>query len=329
MARSAVLFLIFNRPDLTSQTFQAIRRARPQRLYIAADGPRSGRTGDAQLCLSAREIATDVDWPCEVFTLFREKNLGCKIAVSTAIDWFFAHEEEGIILEDDCLPSESFFAFCDELLDRYRNDTRVMSIVGNNAIERPAEADSYFFSRHCRVWGWATWRRAWAFYDVSMRTWPAFRDQRKLRAWSTGEFEFERYWTTVLDRTFKGEIDTWDYQWMFATWANNGLSIRPSRNLVTNLGFGQHGTHTLDPFHPQANAARAELEFPLRHPSHVFRDLDMDCETQRVQFSKPIRRWQLLRRASGKIQRVLEAYRVRRLGLPLGTLKVGDAREIV
>jgi hypothetical protein len=312
---SPVLFLVFRRPEPTARVFQAIRAARPARLYIAADGARGDKPGEMELCAAVREIVAAVDWPCEVKTLFRDANLGCKIAVSSAIDWFFASEEQGIILEDDCLPSPSFFAYCDALLHHHKDDERVMSICGSNAINVPAVgAESYFYSRHCRVWGWATWRRAWQHYDVTMGDWPEFRVQRGLQHWSSDEYEFESYWTDILDRTFAGEIDTWDYQWMFACWAHGGLACRPYQNLISNLGFGEDATHTFDSEHPNANAARHDLSLPIVHPGRIFRNLYADQVTQRTQFSKRLERWELRKRAVRKVRYMLQLQHRKRIG---------------
>ncbi len=311
MTSSAILFLVHCRPEPTARVFEAIRKARPRRLYVAADGPRD-RPGEPGRCDEVRAIATAIDWPCELHTLFRDTNLGCKYAVSSAIDWFFAAEQEGIILEDDCLPSESFFPYCDELLERYRDDKRVMSICGSNTLEPPESETSYFFSRHCRVWGWATWRRAWAYYDIDMKGWPEFRDTRQFRIWAGGELFFEQYWTRVLSRTAAGEIGTWDYQWMFACWANSGLACRPHYNMISNLGFGEDATHTLDPNHPHANAHAHEIEFPLVHPANVIRDATADRNTQAGQFAKPMRRWHLRRRVRRLLGRLRDRAHKRR-----------------
>jgi hypothetical protein len=173
--KSAVLFLVFSRPHLTAQVMATIRAAQPKRLYVAADGPRK-RPGEDELCNEARRIATEVDWPCEVRTLFRDTNLGCRVGVSTAMDWFFEHEKEGIILEDDCVPSQSFFPYCAELLDRYRDDARIMCISGDNPRARPVQRrESYVFSRYPLIWGWATWQRAWRLYDATRSSWPEYR----------------------------------------------------------------------------------------------------------------------------------------------------------
>lgn len=331
MTSSPVLFLIFNRPGPTSQVFEAIRAARPARLYVAADGPRPDRDELAK-CEAARQIATSVDWPCDVKLLFRDENLGCKRAVARAIDWFFAHEERGIILEDDCLPDPSFFPYCDELLERYASDDRIMSICGSNTLKPEVLPDtSYFFSRHTRVWGWATWRRAWALYDAELESWPFMRDAMMLYGLAAGDRQFVDYWTDVLDRTAAGLVDTWDYQWMFSCWANSGLAIRPHGNLISNLGFGEDATHTMDPNSSEGNRPRVPMALPLVHPKHVVRDVIADHHTQIGQFSKG-RKWTIYRRIRLRlalmgfpdVDPILELRGVKRMPRPEGMPRSAD-----
>lgn len=271
-----VLFLTFNRPDTTAQVMEAIRIARPPRLYIAADGPRD-RPGEMELCARTRQIATDINWSCELKTLFREQNLGCRVSVSGALDWFFSEEEDGIILEDDCVPSSSFFPYCRELLERYRSDKRIMCISGNNFQGgHRVTPHSYYFSRYVHCWGWASWRRAWRLYDRDMRLWPECRESSLLRAWGGCNNGFVEYWTNIFDQTARGVIDTWDYQWVLTCWMNNGLTCLPRDNLVTNIGFGVSATHTHDAQGPFANMPACAMEFPLVHPKIVSRDVDAD-----------------------------------------------------
>lgn len=270
---TAVLLLVFNRPEVTHRVFEAIRSAKPARLYVAADGPRADRPAEAAKCEAARAIASRVDWPCEVRTLFRKENLGCKRAVSSAIDWFFEHEEQGIILEDDCLPSQSFFWFCQQLLERYRNDSRVWQIAGTAFLERELDAPrecSYFFSRYGPVWGWASWRRVWRHADPDLAQWREMRAEPNLR--SAYPDRAERAARRKLgDRLFAGEIDTWDYQWGMIKNFQSGLSVIPRRSLIVNLGFGPEATHT-HMEHPFAASKACELRFPLRHPPFVLAD---------------------------------------------------------
>jgi hypothetical protein len=277
--RSPVLFLVFNRPDTTRQVFEAIRMARPPKLYVAADGPRVNRTGEAQACIEVRNISSAVDWPCEVRTLYREHNLGCKNGVSSAISWFFSHEPEGIILEDDVLPISTFFAFCDELLERYRNDDRVSMITGCNLIDKDFHAnDSYFLSYYCNIWGWASWRRVWRHYDVVMTKWPVWRDGGGLAKISSRRFLFEPYWRSVFNKAYEGKIDTWDYQWTFTCWQLGGLTILPAVNQIRNIGFGANATHTTTSAPKFVHELRTQpLKFPLRHPAIVKRYLRADA----------------------------------------------------
>jgi hypothetical protein len=271
--KSPVLFIVFNRPDTTRRVFEAIRSARPPRLYIAADGPRSDRSGEDRRCLEVRKIASAVDWPCQVSTLYQPINLGCKIGVSTAISWFFENEEEGIVLEDDVLPLPTFFEFCDELLERYRNEERVAMISGCNLVANHFATDrSYFFSHYNHIWGWASWRRAWRHYDVAMKAWPAWRDANGLAAMRSGGRLFEHYWRHTLNAAYRGEIDTWDYQWTFACWRSGGLTVLPAVNQTHNLGFGADATHTVSeaPDYVTASAAKP-MPFPLVHPASIER----------------------------------------------------------
>jgi len=224
------------------QVFEAIRKAKPPRLYVAADGPRANREGEAERVARVREIATAVDWPCEVKTLFREENLGCKYAVSGGITWFFEHEEQGIILEDDCLPSQSFFWFCEELLNKYNNDCRIGQISGfNYGFEIPDDKYDIFFSKYGFIWGWAAWRRSWEKYDIEMKL---FKEALSYDLFEN-YFSFNKSYQVNNFRMVKyNEIDTWDYQWSFARFINKLYTVVPKFNLVTNIGFRGDATHT-------------------------------------------------------------------------------------
>lgn len=279
---TAVLFLVFNRPDVTSRCFAAIRAARPTRLYVAADGPRAGKENEVELCERTRSIATGVDWPCEVKTLFRSENLGCARAVSGAIDWFFSAEPEGIIMEDDCLASPDWFRFAEEMLNRYREDTRVMCISANHFHgESHVPECSYFFSRYNHCWGWASWRRAWVMYDSEMDAWPSLRDTRWLRAIGYGSRSFAAYWTLIFDCVRAGKINSWAYRWTFSCWAQNGLTVLPGRNLVRNIGFGEEATHTGAGNRLEDLMALESMDFPVRHPLRVLPDWEADSWTDR------------------------------------------------
>jgi hypothetical protein len=277
---TAVLFLVFNRPETSSRVFEAIRKARPSRLYVAADGPRADRDCELEKCSQVREISTAVDWPCELHTLFRDVNQGCKIAVSSAITWFFEHEEQGIILEDDCLPSQSFFLFCQEMLNHYKNDTRVWHVAGVYPFASESQpSNTYYFSEYNPIWGWATWRRAWAKFDAAIPFWPQISATNTIEV-LLGSQQAKKYRARFW-RAYNGEVDTWDYQW-FLTRLLHGKSIVPMVNLVTNIGFGGDATHTLNPQSPLAGLEAVEMTFPVEHPEFFIVDKELDARWERV-----------------------------------------------
>jgi hypothetical protein len=270
--------LVFNRLDTTKQVFEAIRQAKPPRLYVAADGHRPDRKGEDKKVREVRNyVLKNIDWNCEVKTLFRDRNMGCGVAVSSAIDWFFEFEETGIIFEDDVLPDPSFFPFCEELLERYRDESQVMMISGNYlAGEKHRPKESYYFSRYPQVWGWATWRRAWKCYDRQMMKWPQLKQTNFLIQLDDGDIHFINFWSRIFDMVHNGRLDTWDYQFIFACWVNHGLSIMPSKNLVKNIGFGISATNTFNKGHWIANLPLQCIEFPLIHPRSIERNIAVD-----------------------------------------------------
>ena len=283
--KSPVLFMIFNRPDVTLDVFEKIRSAQPSRLYVAADGPRIDKN-ESELCEETRNIISQIDWDCQVKTLFRENNLGCKYAVSSAIDWFFSNEEEGIILEDDCLPSNDFFMFCDVMLEKYRFDQRIRHIGGSNfqnGIKRGEE--SYYFSKLTHVWGWASWKRSWIDYDVELAKYHSL-DVNYCFENVFNESHLVDIWSSIFNRLVKGEIDTWDYQWSIINFFNNGLSIIPNVNLISNIGFGENATHTTD---SDGVFSRIKLEQlgTIIHPTVIMADTHADHLTLSVEYVKP------------------------------------------
>ena len=283
--QTPVLFLIFNRPDATAQVLVQLRRAGVRRLYVAADGPRPGHPTDAVRCAEARALVRQAgrESGCELRTLFRAANLGCSTAVAEGISWFFEHEPEGIIVEDDCLPTPGFFPFCAEMLARYRHDLRLMHISGNNfgakAGARPEPRQpSYYFSQQVHSWGWATWRRAWQHYDLGLRDLPRLALSGRLRGSFSSRLE-EWYFLRKFWELYHGPrpFTTWDYQWHFARAANSGLAIMPAVNLVSNIGFGHEGaTHTQDAADPHAALPTGTLPWPLHHPRYVLSDCPRD-----------------------------------------------------
>jgi len=299
-----ILFLVFNRPETTKRVFEKIREARPPRLYVSADGPRPGRDGEAVLCEQTRRIACAVDWPCSVKTLFREKNLGCKFAVSSGISWFFENEPEGIILEDDCFPEATFFPYCEELLARYRDNPRVAHIGGTNFQDGSKRGEaSYYFSRYAHVWGWASWRRAWQNYDVHMNSFPEFLKEDRM----SGTFPHaavKNYWLNIFSQVYEGKIDTWDYQWVYSAWRTGALAVIPAKNLIANIGFGAASTHTPDADNPFSNMPTYSMPLPLVHPLPIEADDEADLYTFKHHFTRPFHK-----RVAAKLKRMFRKLR--------------------
>jgi hypothetical protein len=270
-----ILFIVFNRPDTTKQVFEQIRNAKPSRLYVAADGPRDGIKEDIHKIAKVREITTNIDWPCELKTFFRDKNLGCKKAVSESINWFFIHEKQGIILEDDCLPHFSFFSFCETLLDRHANDAEVFAITGNNFQNNVWHGEaSYYYSKYMMCWGWATWRRSWSHYQLDIPFWPEWS---KSKAWleHTPDKIERKYWEGKFEKMLLNKIDTWDYSWVASAWYNGGLTATPNVNLVSNIGFGKDATHTISKNDKFSRLPVKNIR-DLRHPKSIHRNVEAD-----------------------------------------------------
>jgi hypothetical protein len=266
--KTPVLFIIFNRLDTTKQVFEEIRKAKPSKLYIASGGPRGNKPGEKEIVESVRKyVLNNIDWQCEVKTLFSDKNFGPKHAVSNAIKWFFESEETGIILEHDCLPSQSFFRFCEELLEYYKNDERIGMISGFNPFSEEINNDSsFFFSKYNLCWGWASWRRVWKDYDVEMKLWGKDRKTKLIKEFANNKFLVEKYWYFLFDLFyFKVDEGSWDAQFSYLLFKNKMLSIVPSKNLIENIGYNSNfSVHCIDkaPEHIE-KAKRKEIDFPL------------------------------------------------------------------
>jgi hypothetical protein len=286
MSSTPILLLTFKRPNTTQQVLDSIRVYKPERLYIASDSHRHNQLGEQEKVEATRKLVIDqIDWPCDIKTLFQNKNLGCRVGVTTAIDWFFEHESEGIILEDDCVPSDSFYSYVDTLLDWYRNDQRIMSISGHNynfdSYINVNLADKFIFSRYHHCWGWATWRRAWQFNDREMINWPLLRDSNWLLSIGDGNFFFKDYWTYIFERAYQNKINSWAYRWLFSCWSQSGLSILPISTFIQNVGFGEDATHTLrklsQPTNYEVEDFRKLKDTPhFQSRSHMTRNFDSD-----------------------------------------------------
>ncbi|GAB3993199.1 hemolytic protein HlpA [Spirosoma daeguense] len=268
MLATPVLLIIFNRPDAARKSFEQIRNVQPRQLFIAADGPRPNNSQDVLSCAASREIINLIDWTCEVKTLFRDENRGCGYGPAEAITWFFEHVEQGIILEDDCLAHSSFFAFCEELLQKYKGDDSVSMICGTNpVVDWKIARHSYLFSNMGFSWGWATWREAWQKFDYVASRWATAEGKEKVKSHLKNDAlfkhlssEFEYYFSEVRS-------DVWDFQWLFCRLYHSSYSIVPAVNLIANIGFDEHSTHTFDINSNYAHLPFSTLKWPLKHPT--------------------------------------------------------------
>lgn len=309
--KTPVVFMIFNRPDTTQKVFEAIRQAQPPLLFVIADGPRPNKPGEDQKCAATRAIIEQVDWDCEVLTNYSEINLGCERRVSSGLDWVFDTVEEAIILEDDCLPHPTFFSFCEELLDYYRNDQRVMAITGQNVQFGQKRTDyTYYFSRYNHCWGWASWRRAWRSYDPHMTLWPEFRDKNILIDILI-DAHAAKVWKHTFQLSYEGKLKSWAFKWTFACWVQGGLSIIPNVNIISNLGHGSDATNTQDKISPYSNMPVEAIEFPIKHPPFIVRHLEADTFTENTLFDYHPRFWKKVRY---KIRDIIQTSQVQ-LGL--------------
>lgn len=268
--------MIFNRPDETAQAFEAIRKARPPRLYVNADGPRPHRPDDRVLCEKARAVVKQVDWPCELHYRFSEKNEGCRWSVSGALKWFFDAEPEGIVIEDDLIADLTFFQYCDELLERYRHDNEVFSINGSNYGYQPTWPESYGFTMFMNMSGWATWRRSYQLFDPNMASWtrlprwniPLLYLYLRGRLWwpQWEKLGWASYWRNRFDATVNWEVNSWGYIWVYTALKYRKKSIVPRVNMLRNIGWGSSSTHMTDPNDPAAKIMALPIRFPLVHP---------------------------------------------------------------
>ena len=279
--KTPVAFIIFKRPDTTEKVFEVIRQAKPPKLLVIADGARPDKPGEAEKCAATRAIIERVDWDCDVLKNYSDINLGCAKRVSSGLDWVFDNVEEAIILEDDCVPHPTFFPFCENLLERYRDDNRIFSISGQNLLFGLRRTEySYYFSRYTFVWGWATWNRAWRYFDFDMKLWSEIKARDFLRDILVNSQEVN-HWTKVFQKTYDGHMNTWAYRWMFACWVQSGIHIHPNANLVSNIGFGLESTHTVRKRSEYAEMPTEAVTFPLKHPPFIIRDRQADDWVQR------------------------------------------------
>lgn len=281
--KTPITFIIFNRPKQTKAVIDALRHIKPEKLYVVADGPRNPEEQTA--CEAARAIIDTIDWNCEVKKKYSDINLGCGFNESRGLDWVFAQEEITIILEDDCLPHPSFFPFCTELLEKYKDDKRVMHISGNffnQKNKKFKDRNSYFASILPHVWGWATWKRAWHKYDYELTQWPKEKEDGTLIPWFDNPAGYE-YWSMVWDQYRKDRVNNYDARWVFTCMINKGICLNPTVNLITNIGFDELATHTKIP-DESANIPTVEMRFPLKHPENLKINRQADAFVYRQNF---------------------------------------------
>lgn len=301
--KTPVAFIIFNRLNTAEKVFEAIRQVKPPILLVIADGPRANKPGEDQKCAAVRALIDRVDWECKVLKNYSDTNLGCDPRVASGLDWVFEHVEKAIILEDDCLPDPTFFPYCEQLLDRYQDDERIMNVSGQNVLfGRQRTEYSYYFSRFTLCWGWATWRRAWQHYDVDLKLWPEVRDGSFMKDILEDPYAV-KVWTRTMQMQYEKRLTGWDFNWMFACWLQNGFCIIPNGNLVSNIGHGTEATHVMEEESPYNNMPVQAMTFPLKHPPFIVRDLQADRFTQRTLFDYNAN---IFKRAQLKLKKLLK-----------------------
>lgn len=284
-----VAFFVYNRLDTTQVVFERIREVKPKKLYLVCDAARSYKEGDAEKVAAVREfLDTHVDWECEVHKNYAEENMGCKMRMSSGISWVFENEEQAIIIEDDVLLDISFFRFCQEMLEHYKDDERVMMVGAHKRLEDFNTPHDYMFSADNYIWGWGAWRRTWEKYDVTLKNWPKNKaDGLMHKVFMKDKAD---YVTEELDLIYEGKLDTWDYQLMMCLAENNGLCVVPNINLIENIGFGREdATHTKGEGEEMHTGA---YKFPITFRDDVKRDLAYDVAVQKKYYYKnPVKKF--------------------------------------
>jgi len=277
--RVPILIIAFNRPKTTEKLYEVIKKIKPKDLFVSFDAPRSGNISDEKNCSKVQDIFNSIDWDCRVRKFYHNSNVGCDKSVVGAINWFFEQVDEGIILEDDCLPDTSFFAFCDILLNKYRTDERIMMISGDNFLSHYySSEDSYLFSRYALIWGWATWKRAWSKYDNKMSTYAEFVSSKKING-VFSNFIQRAFWNIIFYKRYYGYNTAWDSKWTYALLVNSGMCIAPTVNLVENIGFDENATNTKEKAQKRYRIKAESIPLPLNHPAIIMVDNNYDAKT--------------------------------------------------
>ena len=311
-----ILILVFNRPKYTERLFEILVKLRPRALFIAADGPRASVSDDVEKIAAVRSVFSHISWPCDVHRLYREKNLGTGLGVAEAINWFFESNARGIILEDDCIPSASFFQFIEAMLIKYESNERVMAIAGTNIVKGVSYDTDYIFTSFPIMWGWASWRRAWRKYDLRMSSWEqtryiGFRSEFSSSTWKNHPVHHE-FFEQTYKKACNGTIDVWDHPWIYSVWINDGLVVTPSVNLVQNVGFGPDATHTFTDHLGRGSVPVGEIHPPYLGPSNHAPDRRTDLYISKHWFSATwayylkirLLKYDMIRRAWGILKNI-------------------------
>ena len=274
MIKAPIIFCIFNRPRHVKKSLDAIRKHRPDKIYVVGDGPREFVDTDGDMVNQAREIIKTIDWPCEINTNYSDVNLGCRIRFETGMDWVFSHEDRAIIIEDDVVPNEDFFKFCDILLEKYKDQSNITSITGNNFQDGNIRGtSSYYFSKYSHIWGWATWSRAWKYYDPKLSFWPQWKLSKDWKNQALNSNE-RKYWEDIFNRINNNALESWDYSWNGSIWYRKGLTVTPNVNLATNVGMGPDGTHCI--YKEDQEGIPTQSLGGLSHPDQIIQNKAAD-----------------------------------------------------
>lgn len=290
-----ILFLTYKRFETSKLVFESIKHAKPKKLYFVSNASKNNNLEEFEKILKVRSLINQIDWDCELITLFREEYLEVKQSITLSISWFFSLEEKGIILEDDCVPSLSFFPFCEELLNYYEYNNEVYSIGGCCFFEDLNLPDNeYRFSNHAYIWGWATWRRAWLKYDLNMYEWPNFKNTNSFKS-IFKNILVRFYWIRIFNLVYTGQVKTWDYQWLYSIWLNKGISIIPNRNLISNVGFGLDSNFTHDNNSLEAKMKISDVKFPIKHlENRIINKIEQEFVEKyiyKISFGSVIKNW--------------------------------------
>lgn len=277
MFNTPILLITFNRPEHTRKVLESIRVAMPAQLYVFQDGAREGNAQDVAKCAAVRNVIAEmVDWKCDLHTNYSLENLGCGPGPKAAIDWFFENVEQGIVMEDDCLPHPDFFSYCEELLERYKDENRV-GFVNSTLYHDDWHCDgSYGFSHYMVTGAWAAWKRTWQGFDLDLDTVNANNLRKQVYRLTRNRTESLWWYFMTKDiQADKRKKSYWDYQMQILLFCQSAVTIHPKVNLISNIGFDEEGTHTLK------NDGRGDRQvypiLPMNHSSNMHIDTAMDA----------------------------------------------------